>query len=495
MDPTKNPEENNDWLHASDDYFTDTLESITRDLPNSSVSSAETDEEPMSDTPEEAMAAFLKQRAAEEEKPKKSKKKNRGFFLRRHSSREKSEKEDNLELSKESPRLRRNIMLFITIFLATSLIVTGIYETRDVSLFAKVPETVADTVSPVQNFFSGVTEGIASFIRRIKFWYNLEEAYNALREENEQLVYQAMRADELQTQLSQFENMYDEIQANANLNPIVCTVTSRDEGNYFSTFTINRGTRDGIAPYMAVTSSGALIGYTEQVFERSSTVRSIIDSEASIAALIKSSRDQGTVRGTLGIDGTAMCRMYYLPDDHLPRPGDEVVTSGVSMSFPKGIPIGTVRESTRGMEANKQYIVVEPTADFQHIEYVIVMRYQPEASAIDTRENASSNLSFVPLETARPYPTIRIGSLNYFGTEMPSASPAEDTPAPTQTPSMTPAPTTVPTAVPEGYVTPEVFEYQLVMTPDPNETPTPSPSPTPTPYITLSPLELTLEDD
>ena len=63
------------------------------------------------------------------------------------------------------------------------------------------------------------------------------------------------------------------------------------------------------------------------------------------------------MRGTLDVDGTAMCRMYYLPDDFLPRPGDTVVTSGVGMSFPKGIPIGTVRESTRGMESNKSYVV------------------------------------------------------------------------------------------------------------------------------------------
>lgn len=88
---------------------------------------------------------------------------------------------------------------------------------------------------------------------------------------------------------------------------------------------------------MAVTISGALVGYTENVQEDEATVRTVIDSNFSIAALIQSSRDQGTIRGTLGVDGTPMCRMYYLPDDNLPRPGDLVVTSGVGLSFPKGI--------------------------------------------------------------------------------------------------------------------------------------------------------------
>ena len=136
---------------------------------------------------------------------------------------------------------------------------------------------------------------------------------------------------------------------------------------------------------MAVTISGALVGFTETVYDTSCTVRTIIDSDASIAGMIQSSRDQGIVSGTLGVDGTALCRMYYLPDDSLPRPGDQVVTSGVGFSFPKGIPIGTVRESTRGMEGNKQYVVIEPQADFQHLEYVIILRYKPEAEAIEGR--------------------------------------------------------------------------------------------------------------
>ena len=146
-------------------------------------------------------------------------------------------------------------------------------------------------------------------------------------------------------------------------------------------------------------SDGALIGYTEKVESNLSVVRTIIDSEASIAALIKSSRDSGTVRGTLGTDGTdtPVCRMYYLSDDSLPRPGDIVITSGVGMSFPKGIPIGTVRESTRGMEANKQYIVVEPLADFSHLENVIVLRYEPFPEPIEGRENGSSDIPYVTL--------------------------------------------------------------------------------------------------
>ena len=353
-------------------------------------------------------------------------------------------------------------------------------------------ELVSRVITPAQNGFSSVVDWVVDRLYQLKLYSRLELEYNNLRQENEQLVYRAMLADELQYKLSVYENLYDEISVNESMNPLVATVIGREAGNYFSVFTINKGSNDGVKEFMAVTMDGALVGYTYDVTATKSLVRTIIDSEASIAGLISSTRDQGTVRGTLGIDGQAMCRMYYLPEDHLPRPGDVVVTSGVGMSFPKGIPIGVVKESTRSMESNKQYIVVEPQADFQHVEYVIVLRYQPTAGDIEGQTTGDTDLSLVPLETAAPIPTIQIGS--DFYQLAPTPEPTE-TPMPTEslmpgeTPSLETTPAPVPTDSGSGS-----FEYQVPgglqessygFTLAPTDTPTPTPPP----------LDMTVEEE
>lgn len=410
--------------------------------------------------------------------------------------------EDNLQpirarrrANRGHPTLRLVILILITVVLVS---LSGAYIFHrivpDLPLLGDAEVLIGESVTPVQGFFSSLTESLFGYFRSLKLRANIEQEYNALRAENEQLVYKAMLADELQQTLSQYEDLSEEISANANMQPIVCTVIGKSDSNYFSTFTINKGSRDGLENYMAVTINGALVGYTENVQPAVSTVRTIIDSEASIAALISSSRDQGTVRGTLGIDGTAMCRMYYLPDDNLPRPGDTVVTSGVGMSFPKGIPIGTVRESTRGMEANKQYIILEPLADFQHLEYVIVLRYKPMAEAIQGRENGRANVELVPLESARPSPIVPQIASSLFESQSTPDPNATDTPTPepTDTPSPTPEPTPVPTPTPEN----NNLEYIPVMpNAEPTPTPTPTPVPTPTPYITPDPDTMTYEED
>jgi hypothetical protein len=217
---------------------------------------------------------------------------------------------------------------------------------------------------------------------------------------------------------------------------------------------------------------------------------SIIDSQAHIPGLIQTSRDQGVVQGTLGMDGQPMCRMYYLLDN-LPRPGDVVVTSGVSstdgddsgirIAFPKGIPIGTIRESTRRLDANKQYIVVEPKVDFQHIEYVIVLRYKPDAEAIQKREDTSAIRDTVPLATRRPLPELEIaGEVIQMGTPTPTLDP-NATPTPAPTPSPTPTPAAIQTPMPENggleYQVPEGVAEETTA-PPPTKAPTPSPTPT-----------------
>lgn len=480
------------------------------DDPQPSGSGSENNESVLSDTPEEAVRKLRRKTAdispepmsdaadetAEDRKENEEKPKvySGGIILDENLQ---PVEESSRRSRKRHPVIRGIVLTLVTVILLLTVAAFVFHRISPSTPGLGVPENViGNVVTPVQDFFSGLSETLFGYFRTLKLRANIEAEYNALRAENEQLVYKAMLADELQNTLSTYEDLSDEIKANASMRPIVCTVIGKSDSNYYSTLTINKGTEDGVEDYMAVTISGALVGYTENTQAHKASVRTIIDTDASIAALIQSSRDQGTVRGTLGIDGTPYCRMYYLPDDNLPRPGDLVVTSGVGMSFPKGIPIGIVRESTRGMEANKQYIVLEPQVDFKHLEYVIVLRYKPRAEAVEGRENGRTDVQLVPLESARPSPVVPQIASSLFESQ------DQGTPDPDMTPSPTPEPTEELTATPSPAPTPAPtpdetpVEYQVVNPRgDPTPTPTPSPAPSPTPYFTPDPDDMTFEED
>ncbi|NLA54532.1 MAG: hypothetical protein GX858_09325 [Clostridiales bacterium] len=197
----------------------------------------------------------------------------------------------------------------------------------------------------------------------------------------------------------------------------------------------------------------------------------------------------------MAIDGTYACRMYYLDYTTLPRPGDRVVTSGVGIEFPKGIPVGFVRESTRQLEDSKQYIVIEPIADFDHLEYVVVYRYRPAypEEAADRRTQAQA--SFVPLPSINPVPT-------FIGQPVPeiTAGPDGHIPGIDTIIESSPEPTrsALPTRDPNATLAPPNFEYnQKVIVLEANETISPfdTPTPSPKPTATFSVQQVTVEDD
>ncbi len=479
------------------------------------------DSEPVSDTPEEAIRKLKKRRTSADsavsagdepaagEAPSEKKETSDGSFF---ASSGIALDENLMPVSSgKKPRKRhpllRGIALFLVTFVLLVVLVACIFHRiyPDTAVLGIPENTISSVVSPVQDFFSGLTEAVFGYFRTMKLRANIYEEYNKIRDENEQLTYKVMLVDELQNELNQFRDIDEEMALNEDMHPIRCRITGRSDNNYFSTFTINRGSKHGIQTHMAVTINGGLVGYTETVEESSSTVRTIIDSSASIAAVIDSSRrDHGTVRGTLGIDGTSTCRMYYLPDDALPRPGDTVVTSGVGFPFPKGIPIGIIRESTRGMDANKQYIVVEPKVDFLHLEYVIVLRYKPDPEPIEGRDSGR-NIEFVELETARPYPPIPLIARSVSqsstpvpeGFETPFLGPTDTpTPSPTPTPTPSPTPTVSPVPTPSPTPGPTSLTYRVVQrNNEPTPSPTPTAQPTATPYVTPDPDLMNYEED
>lgn len=375
------------------------------------------------------------------------------------------------------------VMMVASVFFPTS------------GLLAKPRQFIARVITPIQSSFSTATDGIVTYLRQLKYRSNLEHEYEQLRIRAAELEDQAMLAESYRHQLEVFADLDDEITRNINLEGIKANVIARDPTNYTYVLTIDVGHNQGVEDSMAVCFSGALVGYTFDTADNSAKVRGIVDGNAKVHAIIESSRDQGEIKGTLAIDGQYACRMSYLEYTTLPRPGDRVVTSGVGMRFIKGIPIGYVRESTRKFEDSKQYIVVEPIVDFNHLEYVVVYRYRPAYAEPATERGTQAVSTFVPMPSMNPVPTF-IGQPAPEVTagpdgEIPSSESPESSgsPAPTDTP--------MPTKDPNATVPPPNFEYnQKVIVPaGPTPVPTEPPTPSPEPTATFSVEQLTVEDD
>jgi rod shape-determining protein MreC len=100
-----------------------------------------------------------------------------------------------------------------------------------------------------------------------------------------------------------------------------------------------------------------------------------VDGQSSVAAIIERTRDNGMVRGnnTLTFED-GLCRMINLPLDSDVVEGDRVITSGLDDVFPKGIYIGRVIEVLDEKRDMYKTAIIQPGADFQRLEEVLVIR-------------------------------------------------------------------------------------------------------------------------
>jgi rod shape-determining protein MreC len=136
----------------------------------------------------------------------------------------------------------------------------------------------------------------------------------------------------------------------------------------FRTLTIDKGTRDGLRPDMAVIAPEGVVGRLVVPSARSAKVQLLIDRNAAAGVLVERTRAQGVVVGT----GDDRLQMQYVSEASDVAVGDVVVTSGIDTIYPKGLVVGRVELVEKNGPAFKR-IVVKPAVDFSRLEEVLVV--------------------------------------------------------------------------------------------------------------------------
>lgn len=136
----------------------------------------------------------------------------------------------------------------------------------------------------------------------------------------------------------------------------------------FRTLTIDKGTRDGLRPDMAVIAPAGIVGRLVVPSGRSAKVQLLIDRTAAAGAIVERTRAQGVVVGS----GDERLRMDYVSEVADIVIGDVVVTSGIDGIYPKGFVIGRVEAVEKAGTAYKR-ITVKPAVDFSSLEEVLVV--------------------------------------------------------------------------------------------------------------------------
>jgi len=142
----------------------------------------------------------------------------------------------------------------------------------------------------------------------------------------------------------------------------------------FRSFTVDKGKADGIEPFSPVITSDGLVGMTVEVSEKSSTIRTILSPDLSVAAIASSTNaDYGVIEGTVLTAADGHTKMSHLSTAHKLKEGDLIVTAGNTGMFPKDYPIGTVISTDFEINGLSACAEIEPCCDVTRLSTVFII--------------------------------------------------------------------------------------------------------------------------
>ena len=235
--------------------------------------------------------------------------------------------------------------------------------------------TISSTINSGFNFVKGGFENIINFHKNAKKAEALEEENNKLQQEVIDLQNKLDDTQSLES-LKSALNFVDEKYVAKTLS---AKVVSKNDGNWYTTFVVSAGSKDGVKKDSLVMNGKGLVGVVYEVSNNYCKVVSLLDTKSSVSfKLAKNSEFKGIITYGENIDDEADYRNSGLLQGYMfdlnfnVLPGDVVTTSGLGL-FPEGIVIGKVEKVVEDKNNSLKYVIVKPNVDFKNIDDVVVV--------------------------------------------------------------------------------------------------------------------------
>lgn len=157
-----------------------------------------------------------------------------------------------------------------------------------------------------------------------------------------------------------------------------------------NTFTIERGSNQGVHDDMGVISPSGVAGVVINTSSNFSIAMSLLHSNMKVSASLKKTGETGSVFW----DGISP---LYLTMNNVPKSvpvavGDSIVTSPYGVyRFPQGVMVGTVAAIVEDKSSNFYTLRIKPATNFYNIEYVNVVENMQKAEQQKLEKDPKSN--------------------------------------------------------------------------------------------------------
>lgn len=270
------------------------------------------------------------------------------------------------------PHIQISQKFMLTMLTILCIVLIGVSFFTD-KLTAPVQNTLSYIIVPLQKGINGVGLWLTDRADYFSTIDELREENAALREELEELKEKNLILVQDQIELNTLRQLYALDDKIPGYTKVAARVIGKGSGNWFSTFTIDKGSKDGILVDMNVICGNGLVGIVTDVTDNSATVRSIIDENSNVTGMLITSSDTCNIRGDLELMDSGYIHLEYLHKDVSIMEGEMIVTSNISDKYLEGILIGYAKNISEDANSLTQSGYLVPAVDFEHMTEVLVI--------------------------------------------------------------------------------------------------------------------------
>ena len=216
--------------------------------------------------------------------------------------------------------------------------------------------------SMVSSIF-GLRQGVYQYFNLTNENDNLAKENAFLRDLISQKQVQVLNAD---------SSILSSVDTAIQYNYIPAKVINNSTQKINNYLTVDKGSKDGLAPGMGAISSFGVVGVVKTVSNNYATLFSLLHGDMQVSSLLSRLGVFCTTKWD-GLD-PLYASLLYIPRHVEIQVGDSITTSGYNAIFPEGIPIGQIKEFSIEHNGTFYQVIIELSSDFQSLSHVYLIQ-------------------------------------------------------------------------------------------------------------------------
>jgi len=263
------------------------------------------------------------------------------------------------------PKKYRPAAIIVVILISVVMLFISTGGGSDTGMLRKM---ILDVAGPMERVVRAPLDRIAEVWSRYLFLVGIGEENQRLKREIHRLKNQLLQYQEGYLEGVRLQKLLT-LKEQSAYPALPVRVIGIDQKSLLKTILINKGSAHGVRNNLPVINDQGVLGRIVETSWHVSRVLLISDGNSNIDALIQGTRVQGILQGS----GAKRCMLKYIAKTEEVKAGDQLVTSGMTEVFPKGLMLGTVIRADRNDPSLFQKIEVAPAVDFTRLEEALVL--------------------------------------------------------------------------------------------------------------------------